>query len=54
MTEAEYIVVWNRCLDIIKDNINNQSFRTWFEPIRPIRLENNVLTIQVPSQFLEI
>jgi chromosomal replication initiator protein len=51
MTEAEYIVVWNRCLDIIKDNINNQSFRTWFEPIRPIRLENNVLTIQVPSQF---
>ncbi|MEY4111199.1 MAG: hypothetical protein RLZZ46_1555, partial [Bacteroidota bacterium] len=28
-----------------------QSFRTWFEPIKPVRLQNNVLTIQVPSQF---
>lgn len=28
-----------------------QSFKTWFEPIIPIKLENSVLTIQVPSQF---
>ncbi len=28
-----------------------QSFRTWFEPIRPVRLENNALTIQVPNKF---
>jgi chromosomal replication initiator protein len=28
-----------------------QPFKTWFEPIKPIQLENNVLTIQVPSQF---
>ncbi len=27
------------------------AFRTWFEPIKPTKLENNVLTIQVPSQF---
>ncbi len=43
--------VWDNCLKIIKDNINFQSFRTWFDPITPIKLENNVLTIQVPSQF---
>lgn len=31
--------------------MNNQSFKTWFEPIRPIKLNEGVLTIQVPSQF---
>ena len=43
--------VWNKCLQVIRDNINIQSFRTWFEPIKPLRLEGHVLTIQVPSQF---
>ena len=43
--------VWENCLKIIKDNIHYQSYKTWFLPINPIKLENNVLTIQVPSQF---
>ena len=43
--------VWVNCLQIIKDNIPAQSFKTWFEPIRALRLEGNVLTIQVPSLF---
>ncbi|MBE0638795.1 MAG: chromosomal replication initiator protein DnaA [Bacteroidales bacterium] len=43
--------IWDNCLKIIRDNINYQSFRTWFEPIRPLKLKDNVLTIQVPSQF---
>src|SRR5438067_1552137 len=43
--------IWKNCLKIIKDNVNQQSFKTWFEPIKPIKLEKNVLTIQVPSQF---
>lgn len=43
--------VWESCLKIIKDNIHYQSFKTWFLPIKPLKLDNNVLTIQVPSQF---
>lgn len=43
--------VWNNCLKVIKDNVPSVSFRTWFEPIVPIRLEKNILTIQVPSPF---
>jgi len=43
--------VWNNCLKIIKDNIPSQSFKTWFEPIKALRLEGDVLTIQVPSLF---
>lgn len=43
--------VWENCLKIIKDNVSLQSFRTWFEPIKAQKLNGNVLTIQVPSQF---
>ncbi|MCB0429930.1 MAG: chromosomal replication initiator protein DnaA [Flavobacteriales bacterium] len=43
--------VWETCLEIIKDNVSTQSFKTWFEPIKPVKLKGNVLTIQVPSQF---
>jgi len=46
-----YDQVWDNCLDIVKDNIPLQSFKTWFEPIKPVKLENNILTILVPSQF---
>ena len=44
-------VIWNKCLKIIQDNVNPQSFQTWFMPILPIGLKNNILTIQVPSHF---
>jgi chromosomal replication initiator protein len=43
--------VWNNCLKVIQENIPEQSFKTWFEPIVPVRLFSNILTIQVPSQF---
>jgi chromosomal replication initiator protein len=43
--------VWNNCLNTIRPNVGEQSFKTWFEPINPTRLAHNTLTIQVPSQF---
>jgi len=43
--------VWESCLSIIKDIIPSISYKTWFEPIIPLKLKNNVLTIQVPSPF---
>ena len=43
--------LWNSCLNIIKDNINEASFNTWFSPIVPVRFENKVFVLQVPSQF---
>ncbi|MFO8086380.1 MAG: chromosomal replication initiator protein DnaA [Bacteroidales bacterium] len=49
--KADPTIVWENCLKVIKDNINYQSYKTWFDPIKPLRLTNNVLTIQVPSQF---
>jgi chromosomal replication initiator protein len=46
-----HIQVWESCLRIIKESIGDQSFNTWFVPIVPLRLQNDILTIKVPSQF---
>ncbi len=43
--------IWNRCLRVIRDNIPAVTFRTWFQPIVPLKLSDKVLTIQVPSPF---
>ena len=43
--------VWENCLDFIKDNIQPQAYKTWFEPILAIKLDNHALSIQVPSKF---
>lgn len=46
-----YLQVWGNCLDLIRGNVPEQSFKTWFEPIKPVKLQENVLTIQVPNRF---
>lgn len=43
--------VWKNCLNFVQDNIQEQAFKTWFIPIQPVKLNENVLTIQVPSKF---
>jgi chromosomal replication initiator protein len=43
--------VWDNCLRTIKRNVNAQSYRTWFEPIKPVKLDGTSLTIQVPNKF---
>ncbi|MBN1541914.1 chromosomal replication initiator protein DnaA [candidate division KSB1 bacterium] len=48
---SDVILKWNEILNIIKDNINSTSFVTWFKPIKPLKIEDSSLTIQVPSQF---
>ncbi len=43
--------VWANCLQFLKDNISEQNYNTWFKPIVSKKLEDNVLTIQVPTKF---
>jgi chromosomal replication initiator protein len=43
--------VWKNCLSFIKDNIQPQAYKTWFEPIVAIKLTDLSLNIQVPSKF---
>ena len=43
--------VWDNCLHFIEDNITPQAYKTWFEPIKAVKLTDNALSIQVPSKF---
>ncbi|GAA4362346.1 chromosomal replication initiator protein DnaA [Hymenobacter saemangeumensis] len=47
----DFRTVWAGCLRTIAAEIGEQSFRTWFQPIVPVELKGNVLTIQVPSAY---
>jgi chromosomal replication initiator protein DnaA len=51
MVIEKHEVVWNNCLNVIKSIIPESNFTTWFKPIIPVKLNNNVLTIEVPSSF---
>jgi len=43
--------VWESCLLKIRGEITSLSFKTWFQPIVPLKLQGEDLTIRVPSQF---
>ncbi len=48
-------VVWQSCLEIIRDNVSYQSYKTWFEPLKAVSLttagELRKLTVKLPSRF---
>ena len=43
---------WQKCLEIIRDNVSETTFNTWFADITPLKYEGNTLTIQVKSNFV--
>lgn len=38
-------------MTIIEKNVNPQSYKTWFKPIKAVKLDGTALTIQVPNKF---
>lgn len=46
-----HVKVWDTCIQIIKNEIDAANFQRWFVPIKPMRLDDDVLTIQVPNKF---
>ena len=50
--DSHLIEKWNKCLEIIRDNVSEANYATWFADIKPIRYEDSVLTIQVKSNYV--
>jgi chromosomal replication initiator protein len=48
----DHVQVWNNCIELIERSIPAQQFQTWFNPIKPVKLEDQVLTIQVANKFI--
>lgn len=43
--------IWQNILDKLEDNINQQSFRTWFSDTKLVDMMDDSLFIRVPTQF---
>src|SRR5215208_411735 len=48
LTPAE---TWKRLLDRARQDIPEQTFRTWLEPTEALSIEGNVISVGVPDQF---
>ncbi len=42
---------WVQCMKVIRAQVEEQSYKTWFEPIVPCQLNGATLVVQVPSIF---
>lgn len=51
MQAEQHHILWSKCLSIIKDNVGEKHFDTWFKPIVPLSYKDDKFTIQVPSMF---
>ncbi len=49
--EKTFDKVWTNCLEIIKDIVEWQHFKTWFEPIKPVALKEKILPYRYQVSF---
>jgi chromosomal replication initiator protein len=48
---SQCVDIWLKTLSLVKKNLTEQTFITWFKPIIPLSLTDKKLTVQIPSQF---
>lgn len=54
MKEDNLVDVWQNVLKIIEREIMTPvSYKTWFVPIKPVRLDGETLTLSVPNQMIK-
>jgi chromosomal replication initiator protein len=49
-TEVKAIEIWSKFLEIIKSNLSELKYSTWFKPLKPKAFADGKLTILVPSR----
>lgn len=45
--------IWEKTLAYIKDKVSPQNFTTWFSPIKPVRIEEGSVELEVPNRFFK-
>ena len=49
---SNYEELWSGVLDTLRENISEQGFNTWFNETEVIELDDNKLSVKVPTQFI--
>ena len=42
---------WENCLSLIKKEISDQQYQTWFKPITLLKITSSTISLQVPNKF---
>ena len=50
--QNEFNILWAECQQILRDNLSQSAYQTWFAPIVAVQWQDNVLVLQVKSQFI--
>ena len=45
-------ILWAQCLPILRDNLSQSAYQTWFAPLSALHYEDDTLVLQVKSQFI--
>jgi chromosomal replication initiator protein len=45
--------LWNRCLTILSEKVNQSSFDIWLKPLKAGVVKENILEIEVPNKFFK-
>jgi chromosomal replication initiator protein len=43
--------IWQKSLEIIRENVNPRSFQTWFAPLKAVDISDGNITLGVPNKF---
>lgn len=46
-------IIWTQSLDIIKNEISQQNFETWINPVKIANIEGNNVSLSVPNKFFK-
>ncbi len=46
-------IVWNKTLNNLKNQVNEQIFGTWFYPLRPLSMDEKSINLGVPNEFFK-
>lgn len=50
--EQQVITLWKKCLSLLRGQLSDQVYQTWFVPIVPISFADGNLVLQVPSTIV--
>src|SRR5947209_14891193 len=50
--EKAAVDLWTRAIERLKARLSRHTFQTYFEPIKPVSLESNELTLAHSSKFM--
>ena len=50
--QNEFNILWAECQQILRDNLSQSAYQTWFAPINAVQWQDDVLVLQVKSQFI--